>query len=341
MQLTTLKVLKKLNKKIKLEKLNIKLETSLMDISIVIPLLNEEESLVELTDWIERVMKENNFSYEILLIDDGSTDKSWNVIEALSQKNQNIKGIKFKRNYGKSAGLNSGFQVAQGDVIITMDADIQDNPDEIPALYRMIKEDNFDLVSGWKKKRFDPISKTIPSKFYNWTARKMTGIGLHDFNCGLKAYKKDVIKNIEVYGEMHRYLPVIAKWAGFAKIGEKVVLHQKRKYGHTKFGLERFLYGYLDLLSIMFVSKFGKRPMHLFGLLGTLIFVIGFVIAAELAIEKIFFATYKMVQRPLFYLGMLCMVLGTQLFLTGFLAELVSRTSHDRNYYVIEEKLNL
>ena len=284
-------------------------------------------------------MADNHFSYEIILIDDGSKDKLWQLIESLSTVNSNIKGVKFRRNYGKSAGLNSGFQAAHGDVIITMDADLQDNPDEIPALFKMIKEDNFDLVSGWKKKRFDPISKTIPSKFYNWTARKMTGIKLHDFNCGLKAYKKSVIKNIEVYGEMHRYIPVIAKWAGFCKIGEKVVMHQKRKYGYTKFGLERFIFGYLDLLSILFVSKFGKRPMHLFGLLGTIIFIIGFVIAADLAIEKIFFATYKMVQRPIFYLGLLCMVLGTQLFLTGFLAELVSRTSHDRNCYVVEKKI--
>ena len=312
-----------------------------MDISVVISLLNEEESLVELTDWIERVMNDNKFSYEVLLIDDGSTDKSWKVIESISKKNQNIKGIKFRRNYGKSAGLNSGFQAAKGDVVITMDADLQDNPDEIPALFKMIKEDDFDLVSGWKKKRYDPITKTIPSKLYNWTARRMTGIKLHDQNCGLKAYKKDVIKNIEVYGEMHRYIPVIARWAGFSKIGEKVVQHQKRKYGYTKFGLERFLYGYLDLLSILFVSKFGKRPMHLFGLLGTIIFFIGFIIAGELAIEKIFFSTYKMVQRPLFYLGLLCMILGTQLFLTGFLAELVSRTSHDRNKYVVEKMLNV
>jgi glycosyltransferase involved in cell wall biosynthesis len=311
-----------------------------MDISVVVSLLNEEESLQELTDWIERVMKENSFTYEIIMIDDGSKDKSWKVIETLSQNNPNIKGIKFRRNYGKSAGLNSGFEAASGEVVITMDADLQDNPDEIPALYKMIKDDGFDLVSGWKRKRYDPISKTIPSKFYNWTARKMTGIYLHDFNCGLKAYKKDVIKNIEVYGEMHRYIPVIAKWAGFSKIGEKEVKHQRRKYGYTKFGIERFLYGYLDLISILFVSKFGKRPMHLFGLLGTLLFVAGFIMAAELAIEKIFFSTYKITQRPLFYLGMLCMIIGTQLFLSGFLAEMISRSSHDRNKYIIEKKIN-
>jgi glycosyltransferase involved in cell wall biosynthesis len=312
-----------------------------MDISLVIPLLNEEESLRELTGWIDKVMLDNSFSYEIILVDDGSTDKSWNVIEELSDKNHNIKGIKFRRNYGKSAGLNSGFAAALGDVVITMDADLQDNPDEIPELFRMIKNNGFDIVSGWKKKRYDPISKTIPSRFYNWTARRMTGIKLHDFNCGLKAYRKDVVKNIEVYGEMHRYIPVIAKWAGFSKIGEKIVKHQKRKYGYTKFGLERFVYGYLDLLSILFVSKFGKRPMHLFGLLGTILFIIGFFIAGELAIEKIFFATYKITTRPLFYLGLLSMILGTQLFLSGFLAELISRSSGDRNYYVVETKIGI
>ncbi len=312
-----------------------------MDISIVIPLLNEDESLKELTDWISNVMMQNNFTYEIILIDDGSKDKSWNVIEELSKLNTNIKGLKFRRNYGKSAGLNSGFEIAQGDVVITMDADLQDSPDEIPGLYKMIKEDGYDIVSGWKKVRHDPISKTIPSKFYNLTARWITHIKLHDFNCGLKAYRKEVIKSIEVYGEMHRYIPVIAKWAGFNKIGEKVVVHRKRKYGYTKFGLERFLYGYLDLLSIMFVSKFGRRPMHLFGMLGTLIFIIGFSIAAYLAFDKIFYSVYKITQRPIFYLGLLCMIIGTQLFLTGFLAELVSRSSHDRNYYVIEKKLGV
>lgn len=312
-----------------------------MDVSIVIPLLNEEESLVELTDWIARVMDENKLTYEVILIDDGSNDKSWKVIEAIIQQNNKVKGIKFRRNYGKSAGLNSGFQVADGDVVVTMDADLQDNPEEVPILYKKIMEEGYDVVSGWKKKRYDPLSKTIPSKFYNWTARRMTGIKLHDFNCGLKAYKNEVVKSIEVYGEMHRYIPVIAKWAGFSRIGEVVVKHQKRKYGYTKFGLERFLYGYLDMLSILFVSKFGKRPMHLFGLLGTLIFIVGFVIAAQLAIEKIFFETYKITQRPLFYLGMLCMVIGTQLFLTGFLSELISRSSHDRNSYTIEKKSNI
>lgn len=312
-----------------------------MDITIIVPLFNEQESLPELVDWIDKVMKDNYFTYEAILIDDGSSDGSWKVIENLSNNNTNIKAVKFRRNYGKSAALNSGFLLASGNVVITMDADLQDNPDEIPDLFKMIHHEGFDIVSGWKKKRFDPLTKRIPSKFYNWTARKMTGIRLHDFNCGLKAYKKDVVKNIEVYGEMHRYIPVIAKWAGFNKIGEKVVLHQKRKYGYTKFGFERFIYGYLDLLSILFVSKFGKRPMHLFGLLGTLIFIIGFIIAGELAIEKIFFETYKITQRPLFYLGLLCMILGTQLFLSGFLAELISRTSNDRNNYVIEKKIKL
>ena len=243
-----------------------------MDISIIIPLFNEDESLGELAAWIDKVMIENKFSYEIIMVDDGSNDNSWNVIETLSKQNTAIKGIKFRRNYGKSAALNVGFEAAKGDVVITMDADLQDSPDEIPELFRMIKEENFDIVSGWKKKRFDPIMKTIPTKFYNWTTRKMSGIQLHDFNCGLKAYKHDVIKCIEVYGEMHRYIPVIAKWAGFSKIGEKVVSHQARKYGVTKFGLDRFVKGYLDLISITFVSKFGKRPMHFFGLMGTIIF---------------------------------------------------------------------
>ncbi len=310
-----------------------------MDISVIIPLYNEEESLPELSEWIVKVMNENKFSYEVIFIDDGSTDTSWEVIEALSSKNPNFRSIKFRRNYGKSAALNCGFQDAQGDVVITMDADMQDSPDEIPDLYKMIKEQGFHLVSGWKQKRFDPISKTIPTKLFNWAARRMTKIKLHDFNCGLKAYKKDVIKCIEVYGEMHRYIPVIAKWAGFSKIGEKVVQHRERKYGKTKFGWERFINGFLDLISISFVGKFGKRPMHFFGLWGTLLFIIGFVIAGYLAYAKIALETYKMTERPLFYLGLLCMIIGSQMFLTGFIAEMVSRNSTDRNTYLIEKKL--
>ncbi len=312
-----------------------------MDISVVIPLFNEKESLKELSDWIDRVMKDNNFIYEIIMVDDGSRDGSWNEIEKLSEENKNIKGIKFRRNYGKSAALNSGFEVANGDVVITMDADLQDSPDEIPELFRMIKEDDYDLVSGWKKKRHDPITKTIPSKFFNRTTRRMSGIKLHDFNCGLKAYKKEVVKNIEVYGEMHRYIPVIAKWAGFTKIGEKIVLHHKRKYGVTKFGFERFINGYLDLLSISFVARFGKKPMHLFGSLGTLLFVIGFIIAAYLTYAKIFLLNYKMTERPLFYLGLLAMIIGAQLFLAGFIGEMLSRNSYDRNNYLIEKKIGL
>ena len=312
-----------------------------MDISVIIPLYNEDESLKELNDWIVRVMLSNNFSYEIIYIDDGSSDNSWKEIEKLSAENKNVKGIKFRRNYGKSAALNRGFDAAIGDVVITMDADLQDSPDEIPGLYKMIKEDGLDLVSGWKKKRRDPLTKRIPSKFFNRSTRIMSGIKLHDFNCGLKAYKKNVIKSIEIHGEMHRYIPVIAKWAGFSNIGEKIVDHQKRKYGVTKFGFERFIKGYLDLISIVFISKFGKRPMHLFGTLGTLIFIVGFIIAAYLAYAKFFMAEYKMTERPLFYFGLLAMVIGTQLFLSGFLAELISRSSYDRNQYLIEEKLGL
>ncbi|MCK4360405.1 MAG: glycosyltransferase [Bacteroidales bacterium] len=312
-----------------------------MDISVIIPLYNEDESLKELNDWIVRVMLSNNFSYEIIYIDDGSSDNSWKEIEKLSAENKNVKGIKFRRNYGKSAALNRGFDAAIGDVVITMDADLQDSPDEIPGLYKMIKEDDFDLVSGWKKKRRDPLTKRIPSKFFNRSTRIMSGIKLHDFNCGLKAYKKNVIKSIEIHGEMHRYIPVIAKWAGFSNIGEKIVDHQKRKYGVTKFGFERFIKGYLDLISIIFISKFGKRPMHLFGTLGTLIFIVGLIIAAYLAYAKFFMAEYKMTERPLFYFGLLAMVIGTQLFLTGFLAELISRSSYDRNQYLIEKKVGL
>ena len=310
-----------------------------MDISVIVPLYNEEESLPELSEWIVKVMNENKFSYEVIFVDDGSTDTSWEVIEALSSKNPNFRSIKFRRNYGKSAALNCGFQDAQGDVVITMDADMQDSPDEIPELYKMIKEQGFHLVSGWKQKRFDPISKTIPTKLFNWAARRMTKIKLHDFNCGLKAYKKDVVKCIEVYGEMHRYIPVIAKWAGFSKIGEKVVQHRERKYGKTKFGWERFINGFLDLISISFVGKFGKRPMHFFGLWGTLLFVIGFAIAGYLAYAKIALETYRMTERPLFYLGLLCMIIGSQMFLTGFIAEMVSRNSTDRNTYLIEKRL--
>jgi glycosyltransferase involved in cell wall biosynthesis len=308
-----------------------------MDISVVVPLFNEEESLPELTAWIDRVMKAGNFSYEVLLVDDGSRDGSWTVIEGLASANEAIKGIRFRRNYGKSAALNVGFQHVSGDVVITMDADLQDSPEEIPDLYKMIRFDGFDLVSGWKKKRYDPVSKTIPTKLYNWATRCATGIKLHDFNCGLKAYRMEVVKSIEVYGEMHRYIPVIAKWAGFTRIGEKVVQHRKRLYGKTKFGLERFVNGFLDLMSITFVTRFGRKPMHLFGLLGTLLFLAGFVIALYLAYGKFFQEAYRMTDRPLFYFGLLAMVLGTQLFLAGFLGEMISRSAADRNHYLIEK----
>ncbi|MBK6348075.1 MAG: glycosyltransferase [Bacteroidales bacterium] len=309
-----------------------------MDISIVIPLFNEEESLPELCSWIQRVMIQNSFSYEIILVDDGSSDDSWKVVRSLQSGNPYIRGLKFRRNYGKSAALNKGFEKAGGDVVITMDADLQDSPDEIPELYRMIKEDGFDLVSGWKKKRYDSrLAKNIPSKIYNATTRRLSGVKLHDMNCGLKAYRHEVVKAIEVYGEMHRYIPVIAKWAGFRNIGEKVVVHRKRQFGVTKFGWERFINGFLDLVSIMFVSRFGRKPMHLFGSIGTLLFIGGFIIAGYLAYAKIFLETYKMTERPLFYLGLLFMILGTQLFLAGFLGELISRSSSDRNHYLIEE----
>lgn len=313
-----------------------------MDISVVIPLLNEEESLPELTAWIERVMKENNYSYEIILIDDGSTDNSWETIESLRVKDPCIKGIKFQRNYGKSAALNEGFRAAQGDIIITMDADLQDSPDEIPGLRQMIIEDNYDMVSGWKKKRYDnKLTKNLPSKLFNATARRMSKIKLHDFNCGLKAYKKKVVKSIEVYGEMHRYVPVLAKWAGFKKIGEKVVEHRPRKYGVSKFGFSRFINGFLDLLTIFFVGKFGKRPMHFFGLWGSVVFFLGLVIWIILAIQKIFFLKYNMTDRPLFYVGLISLVIGTQLFLAGFIGELISRNSAERNYYLVEKKTGL
>lgn len=310
-----------------------------MDISVVIPLFNEEESLVELHDWIVRVMDENNYSYEIIFIDDGSNDTSWVVIEQLQAANPKISAAKFRRNYGKSAGLNVGFGMAHGDVIITMDADLQDSPEEIPELYNMIIKEGYDLVSGWKKKRYDPLSKTIPTKLYNFVTRKLSGIKLHDMNCGLKAYKADVIKNIEVYGEMHRYIPVIAKWAGFTKIGEKVVYHQARKYGVSKFGLSRFIYGPLDLFTIMFMSKFGKRPMHFFGVLGTIISSIGLLLLAWLSIDKILYQTIGIANRPAFYLGILMVIVGIQLFIAGFLGELISRNATDRNSYKISKEL--
>ena len=314
-----------------------------MDISLVIPLLNEEESLQELSDWIARVMQANGYSYEVIFIDDGSKDGSWKKIEELIAKNPHIKGIKFRRNYGKSAALNVGFEAASGAVVITMDADLQDSTDEIPELRKMILEGGYDLVSGWKKKRFDPITKTVPTKLFNYATRKMSGISLHDFNCGLKAYKLDVVKSIEVYGEMHRYIPVIAKWAGFTKIGEKEVQHQERKYGTTKFGLERFINGFLDLLSISFVSKFGKRPMHFFGFLGTIMFVIGFFVAVYLGLNKLYMVYIHepevlITQRPSFFIALTTMVMGTMLFLAGFLGELISRNSPTRNSYLIEKK---
>ena len=313
-----------------------------MDLSIVIPLYNEDESLPELSAWIEKVMLQNNFSYEIIFIDDGSTDDSWKVIGHLRIANPHIKGIKFQRNYGKSAALNEGFKVAQGEVIITMDADMQDSPDEIPELRRMIMEDGFDMVSGWKKKRYDNrLTKNIPSKLFNAAARRSSKIKLHDFNCGLKSYKKKVVKSIEIYGEMHRYIPILAKWAGFRKIGEKVVEHRARKYGITKFGWERFVNGFLDLGSIMFVGKFGKRPMHFFGLWGTLFFFTGFMIFLYLTISKFFFDQTGMTQRPLFFVAILVMIIGSQLFLAGFIGELIARNSPERNNYLIEEKTGL
>jgi glycosyltransferase involved in cell wall biosynthesis len=315
-----------------------------MDISVVVPLYNEDESLPELTSWIDQVMTANNFSYEIVLVDDGSTDRSWEVIEELRAQNPAIKGIKFRRNYGKSAALNVGFEATQGDVIITMDADLQDSPDEIPELYRRIKEEKLDLISGWKKKRYDPITKTVPTKLFNAATRKMSGIQLNDFNCGLKAYRSDVIKTIEVYGEMHRYIPVIAKWAGFSKISEQVVEHRARKYGTTKFGFSRFINGFLDLLSIFFVGKFGKRPMHFFGSLGVLSFFIGIIMSLYILIEKKYLIwqglPYRDVtQQPLFYLSLVAIVVGSQMFLAGFIAELLSRNAPERNQYLIEKEL--
>lgn len=314
-----------------------------MDISVVVPLYNEVESLPELTAWISKVMADNNFTYEIILVDDGSNDGSWEMIQELRQSNPNIRGIKFRRNYGKSAALNVGFGVTKGDVVITMDADLQDSPDEIPELYRRITEDKYDLVSGWKAKRHDPISKTIPTKVYNAATRRMSGIkNLHDFNCGLKAYRSTVVKNIEVYGEMHRYIPVIAKWAGFTKIGEQIVEHRPRKYGKTKFGMSRFINGLLDLVSIFFVGKFGKRPMHFFGTMGVLSFLTGLIVTIWMIVDKLESIARKehyrdITQQPLFYIALVAIIIGTQLFVTGFVAELVSRGSHDRNHYQVEE----
>ncbi|GGI57933.1 glycosyltransferase family 2 protein [Winogradskyella haliclonae] len=315
-----------------------------MNISIVIPLLNEAESLTELHDWIVSVMQSNSFSYEILFIDDGSTDNSWEIISTLSKKDNNAKGIRFLQNFGKSQALHAGFAKAKGDVVITMDADLQDNPEEIPELYQMIINDDFDLVSGWKKKRYDSvIAKNLPSKLFNWAARRTSGVKLHDFNCGLKAYKNAVVKNIDVNGEMHRYIPVLAKNAGFKVIGEKVVKHQARKYGTTKFGMNRFINGFLDLLTIWFISKFGKRPMHLFGALGVIMFLIGFTFAFYMGIDKLFInPTGRLItQRPTFYIALATMIIGTQSFIAGFLGELILRSKRDSKRYLIKENLNL
>lgn len=311
------------------------------EISVVIPLLNEAESLPELSQWIGNVCKTNNLSYEVIFIDDGSTDNSWNIITELKKENPCIRGISFRRNYGKSAALNVGFEATLGNVVITMDADLQDSPDEIPELYSMITEEGYDLVSGWKKKRYDPLTKTIPTKFFNSATRRMSGIKLNDFNCGLKAYSKDVVKSIEVYGEMHRYIPVIAKWAGFTKIGEKVVAHQERKYGVTKFGLERFINGFLDLFSISFIGKFGKRPMHFFGTIGTLMFFIGALFSIYIGIDKLFFDTKGtlLANRTGFYIALTSMIIGFQLFLAGFLGEMIARNSSSRNNYLIKHKI--
>lgn len=315
-----------------------------MNISVVIPLLNEKDSLNELHDWIANVMQSNHFSYEIIFIDDGSTDGSWHTIEALSKKNNAVKGIRFLKNYGKSQALHAGFIEAKGDVVITMDADLQDNPEEIPELYKMITKEGYDLVSGWKKKRYDSvIAKNIPSKFFNWAARKTSGVKLNDFNCGLKAYDKEVVKNINVYGEMHRYIPVLAKNEGFSNIGEKIVQHQARKYGKTKFGMERFINGFLDLISIWFLSKFGKRPMHFFGALGALMFFIGFCFALYLGIDKLFInPTGRLItQRPQFYIALVTMIIGTQFFVAGFLGEIILRNKDDKERYKIDKKMNL
>lgn len=318
-----------------------------MDISVVIPLFNEEESLPELHEWIRKVMTENNFSYEIIFIDDGSKDRSWQVIEKITTNDKNAKAIKFRRNYGKSPALFVGFEAAEGDVVITMDADLQDSPDEIPELYRMIVKEGYDLVSGWKQKRFDnALTKNIPSKLYNYTTRKMSGIKLHDMNCGLKAYKREVVKSIEVYGEMHRFIPVLAKSAGFTNIGEKVVQHRARKYGVSKFGWNRFINGFLDLMTITFLSKFGKRPMHFFGLVGTLLFLVGFAFAFYLGAHKLYCvfthqAARLITQRPSFYISLTCMIIGSMMFLAGFIGELILRNSTIRNNYLLDKKINL
>ena len=315
-----------------------------MNISVVIPLLNEEESISELAQWIDKVLKKNNLSYEIIFIDDGSNDSSWSVIKNIKNDNPNVYGIKFRRNYGKSAALNVGFSKASGDVVITMDADLQDSPDEIPELYNLITNVNYDLVSGWKKKRYDPITKTIPTKLFNWAARKASGINLNDFNCGLKAYNKNVVKSIEVYGEMHRYIPILAKWAGFKNIGEKVVEHQSRKYGVTKFGFERFINGFLDLLTVTFISRFGKKPMHIFGTLGTLMFILGLTLFLYIGGTKLYYIynslpAKNIADQSAFFIALTTMVIGVQLFLSGFIAELVSRNSPDRNNYQVDSEI--
>lgn len=317
------------------------IENQDIDISVVVPLFNEDESLPELHQWIKKVMTENGFSYEIIFVNDGSTDNSWNVIEALKAENKEVRGIKFQRNYGKSAALHVGFEATKGNVVITMDADLQDSPDEIPELYNMITKDGFDLVSGWKKKRHDPLSKTIPTKIYNGVNRMMSGIKLHDMNCGLKAYRKEVVKSVEIFGEMHRYIPVIAKAAGFGKIGEKVVQHQERKYGKTKFGMNRFINGFLDMFTITFITRFGKKPMHFFGLMGTLFFMVGFLFALYMGIDKLFIDTSGrlIADRPEFYIALTTIIIGTQLFLAGFIAELIGRNSTTRNNYLIEKEI--
>lgn len=312
-----------------------------LDISIVVPLYNEVDSLYELHEWIVRVMNACKFSYEVIFVDDGSKDGSWDVVQQLYEKDKNVIGIKFQRNYGKSAALQKGFEAANGDVVITMDADLQDSPDEVPELYNMIMKDDYDVVSGWKKKRFDPITKTIPTKLYNWAARRLTGIHLNDFNCGLKAYKNAVVKSIELYGDMHRYIPPLAKYAGFSKIGEKVVVHQARKYGTTKFGLNRFINGPLDLMSVVFMGKFGRKPMHFFGVLGVLMFIVGFGFSFYIGIDKLFFdkTAQKIAARTEFYVALAAMIMGVQFFLAGFLAEMIGRNSSTRNVYLIEKTL--
>ncbi|RLD88511.1 MAG: glycosyltransferase [Bacteroidetes bacterium] len=313
-----------------------------MDISVIVPLYNEEESLPELNEWIARVMKANGFSYEVVYVDDGSNDNSWKIVEMLANHSPHVKGLRFRRNYGKAAALNEGFKICQGDVVITMDADLQDSPDEIPGLRNMLLDKNLDIVSGWKKKRYDSkLAKNFPSKIYNWTTRKLFKTKLHDMNCGLKAYRNEVVKNIEVYGEMHRYIPIIAKWAGFTRIDEKVVTHQKRKYGVTKFGLDRFVKGYLDLFTINFVSRFASRPMHFFGAFGSVIFFVGFVIASYLAYTKFVLGIPRMTDRPLFYFGLLAMIMGTQLFLAGFLGELISRNNRSDRVYKIKDRVGV